>query len=76
MQKDELYKNSRKEALYAELCKLLEGEGSDKMHVIYMASGESKKQAQERYLKQTGALIRDGDIVLLVIYVDYLQPDG
>ncbi|MBW2105773.1 MAG: hypothetical protein JRI26_07075 [Deltaproteobacteria bacterium] len=46
------------------------------MHVIYINSGETKKEAKERYCAETGCSIGTSDVVLMVIYDDHLQADG
>jgi len=76
MQKEELYSDSKKEALYERLLTSLEERGK-KIHVIYpdFDSGEKRKEAKERYIKETGAFIGPNDIVIFVIYDDHLQTD-
>ena len=68
-------KDLKREELFDQLCRSLEG-GKPRMHVVYVNDGETEKEAKERYLKETGSFIGNSDIVLLVVYGDYLQPDG
>ena len=75
MSNEKSSKDLRREELFDQLCRSLEG-GNSKMHVVYVNPEETKKEAEKRYCAETGSFIGDSDVVLLVIYDDHLQPDG
>jgi len=67
-------KDSKRDELFDRLCRSLE-EGNRKIHVIYVDDGETTKQAEDRYIRETGSSIEAGDVMLLVVYDDHLQLD-